>query len=700
MMHLSKVPVLRILVPYGSGILSGYTETQPGDVRNGLWCMLLFLAILVIEQRVGKGRSVFSMVLFWLAASGTLFFCGRETVSLAWPRDPCMPLSRQVTVCGTISGPGENRNGRRVYPVDVSMVGTPDTCMVDHFTIKAYLYPGSPGEMPRWGESWLLTGRLLPFTHASNPRETDYAVLLERKNTWYMLFTADPSIRLSCSRAEYLSWRVRLRSRVEAHFRGDDRARALLLAVCLGDRTELDPEMRASFSDAGGMHLLAVSGLHVGLVWWVLHRLLYFLAAIFRREIARTIPVILILWCYAWFTGLYSPVLRSVIMFSLYSFSRLLSWKTETVNVVLIALLVLLTADPVRIFEAGFQLSFTAVLAILIFQPFLRSIWSPRNRLVSWCWDVTTVSLAAQLGTFPLVVFYFGQFPAYGIITNLLAVPILMAIMVCFVVGFPCLVSGLGGHPVGSLMMLASKLMVRIMESVTSFPGALISGLSMNTGVTAAVLLCITLLAVYVLTGKFRYVILAMGSLGVVFFLDAGYRLSLLSGREVLVLQFRDISMVSLREGQVADHYLWSRGRQNVQTADRYLEESWSRRTFCNSVMYLEEEMHPERLPGGISACIRLCPGVWYAGNDRIRILVVSGSSDLRPVRSWYGRMPDVVLLREEPDPDDPALQFWIKRTEVTVADGSNGSWYLTRLARHPSGIHITPTRGSFCRNY
>ena len=183
----------------------------------------------------------------------------------------------------------------------------------------------------------------------------------------------------------------------------------MLAALTLGYKDALTPELRESFSTTGAMHVLAVSGLHVGIIFVVLEFLLSFLNRWRFGKRLKPILIIVLLWSYAFITGLSPSVLRSSVMFSCMAFGGVLGRKSNTYNTIFVSAFFLLFFNADLLFDVGFQLSYSAVIAIVYFQPKIAGLLYVRNRFLRWAWDLAAVSLAAQIGTAPFAIFYFHQ---------------------------------------------------------------------------------------------------------------------------------------------------------------------------------------------------------------------------------------------------------------------------------------------------
>ncbi len=199
---------------------------------------------------------------------------------------------------------------------------------------------------------------------------------------------------------------------------------AVLAALTLGSKDALHPELRQNYTTSGGMHILAVSGLHVGIIYIVLVFAFSFLGKSTKLKLLKTSLIILFLWFYAFITGLPPSVIRATLMFSLIALGTGLERKAQIYNTISMSAFFMLLVNPFFLFDVGFQLSFSAVVAIVYFQPKISKLLTITVKPLKWMWDLTAVSLAAQIGTAPFSIFYFHQFPNYFFITNLLAIPI------------------------------------------------------------------------------------------------------------------------------------------------------------------------------------------------------------------------------------------------------------------------------------
>lgn len=204
---------------------------------------------------------------------------------------------------------------------------------------------------------------------------------------------------------------------------------AVINALLLGQRQDISKDLMENYINAGAVHILAVSGLHIGIILVILQFLLSPIQRFKNGKLFKVVLLIILLWMYAVIAGLSPSIIRAVTMFSILAIGMNLNKLTNIYYTLLLSALVLLLINPYLLFEVGFQLSYAAVLSIVIFQPIFQSFWRPNNKIVLFYWNVFTVSCAAQIGVLPISLYYFHQFPGLFFLTNLLIIPFLGIIL-------------------------------------------------------------------------------------------------------------------------------------------------------------------------------------------------------------------------------------------------------------------------------
>lgn len=208
---------------------------------------------------------------------------------------------------------------------------------------------------------------------------------------------------------------------------------ALLSGICLGYKAGLNPEIKQAFSKSGASHILAVSGLHVGVLYGAVVLLLGLVFPGNALRWARTLPALALIWTYALMIGLSASVVRASFMLTWYGLGTLWGKRQVGLNAWAGTALVLLVINPTHWLDAGFQLSFCAVGSLLLFFPLVRNIFSPKTSVGNYLWELICCSLVAQWGTLWLSAGMFGMMPLYGLLTNLVAVPLSGIILYAFI---------------------------------------------------------------------------------------------------------------------------------------------------------------------------------------------------------------------------------------------------------------------------
>ncbi|WP_347374237.1 ComEC/Rec2 family competence protein [Aequorivita sp. Q41] len=205
--------------------------------------------------------------------------------------------------------------------------------------------------------------------------------------------------------------------------------RAIVQALILGEKKDIDKTLYTAYAAAGAVHILAVSGLHVGILYLILAFILKPLARIKYGLIVSSISIITLLWGFAMLSGLSPSVTRAVTMFSFFAAAKLFNRETNAINTLFLSFLTLLIINPLWLFQIGFQLSYLAVFFIVWLQPIFYKIGYSKHWLIRKVWSIVTVTLCAQIGVLPLSLYYFHQFPGLFLITNIVVLPFLTILM-------------------------------------------------------------------------------------------------------------------------------------------------------------------------------------------------------------------------------------------------------------------------------
>ena len=489
-------------------------HTFPVDWIAWKWAALafavtvFFLFFLYHTLEYGS-RWLFGMVggLAFLLLGGTRLLMEREQVRSTWSEQKCIYWGIIETV-PVVRG--------KTFRAEVrlsSVSPVKDTLAVRSVnrTILLYWMPDSLAAPLRCGDS------ICFYAQVSRPSlkkaSFDYAAYLEQKGiSGTALAFSGHWKRLPKSRGLTLRQHAAVMQQEVSNayrswgLRGEELA--VVAALTVGDKSELTPDLRTTYNAAGASHVLALSGLHVGILTAILMGVFYPLTRVRLGRHIASFLVVLLLWGFAFLAGLSPSVVRAVTMFTLYAGA---SWLTEGrfsgIPSLALAAFLMLLYQPFYLFDVSFQLSFVAVASILCFYPLVSACNPLRKTRLRGIWNLLSLSFVAQLGTLPLVLHYFGTFPTYFLLANLAVSPLAVVILGSALVSFLLApVPLLGGWAV-CLLQSAAKALNGSMAWVRGLSGSQLTSLYLSDVQTA--LLCFELLMIYVyaLQRKRRYLI-------------------------------------------------------------------------------------------------------------------------------------------------------------------------------------------------
>ena len=269
-----------------------------------------------------------------------------------------------------------------------------------------------------------IEGKVQPFFENTNPGAFNYREYMEQNGKYFQVKANTLNI---LHRPKWSIWRAvyQVRNHLSNVLRKhlEYREFGVAQALVLGQKQYLEPETKQAFAGVGAMHILAVSGLHVGLVFLLFNWLFKPLQKLPNGHIVQTVLVILVIVGYAAITGLSPSVTRASLMFALISVGNMLRRVGDIYNTIFASAFLMLLYNPDLLFSIGFQLSYIAVLGIIFIYPKLFKCLAPKYWITVKLWSLLCLAIAAQLVTFPLGIYYFHQFPTYFFITNLIVIP-------------------------------------------------------------------------------------------------------------------------------------------------------------------------------------------------------------------------------------------------------------------------------------
>ena len=419
---------------------------------------------------------------------------------------------------------------------------------------KVLLYISDSANI-NYGDLLIIKGKPDMIKPPLNPDEFDYRKYMRNKGILYQHFIKADDFVIIDKVPGSLIIRISIKARMYItrllirNFK-DKSTQGIMLALLTGQRFYIDREIYDHFINMGIIHVLAVSGLHVGIIYLFL---LAILKPLYRKKWGRRFSLcikIVVLLFFAFLTGLSPSVLRATLMFSSMIISKMLNRNSHILNSVFLSACILLSINPLLIFDVGFQLSYSAVIGIIAFQPIIYGTLQHKIKFVDWVWQLTAVSIAAQLGTLPFSLLYFKQFPTYFLLGNIFAIPyvtisITMGMILLFVSPIKLL-----AEIIVWLLQFLTKIFLYVITNMQLLPFGKISPIDIN--IYQSILLFFLILSVFLLFSKRnrRFIFFSMICVLGIILIDFHQYFNLQNEKKIIVYHIPDQSCVELVENR------------------------------------------------------------------------------------------------------------------------------------------------------
>lgn len=538
-----------------------------------------------------------------------------------------------------------------------------------------------------YGDVLLIKDSPQVLTGPQNPGEFDYKRFLTFRNINHQHFVQADGVHWIENVPPNLVMYYAIRARswadniLKQHVSGEQE-QDIASALVLGITDDIDNELLKAYSATGAMHVLSVSGLHVGIIYMII---VFLLKPVSQMRSGKWIIAglsILILWIYAFVTGLSPSVLRAVTMFSFVAIAQPWNQRTNIYNTLAASAFCLLLYDPYMIMSVGFQLSYLAVLGIVYLQPVFYRWWEPRSRFLDEVWKITCVSLAAQIATFSLGLLYFHQFPNYFLLSNLLVIPISFGVLVSGLIVLA--VSFI--QPLAWLIGIVLEGLIKAMNFVVLFvedlPFSLVSNIQISTLQCWLMMLAIVSIILLFERRRFNYIWITGGLIFGFSIVQWSHYNSAFNRTRLTVYKVSGHTAVDLID----------RGK-TCFISDSVLASDAERMRF---------HVNPNRLICGVD---EVTPG------DESTFV---RETEYGKLISWNGRL---ILIRTDegsPEPDHVKVDYliisnnsvhdlpaFLKKVEATriILDSSNSFYYADRLLKNftsPGLIYSVWHQGAF----
>ncbi|PVX46284.1 competence protein ComEC [Flavobacterium sp. 103] len=481
-----------------------------------------------------------------------------------------------------------------------------------------------------------------------NPNQFDYQKYLENKQIYAQLYSEPNKIQLNAEITKDIwYYAARLRTRIIQNLEKSkfhNKELNVAVALIMGQQQDIDSEIIQDYQYAGAIHILSVSGLHIGFILLFVTFLLKPFPNTKKGAFIKLLLTLAALFLFGILAGLAPSVVRSVTMFSFVAIGQYLRRSVNIYHTLLVSILLILLFQPSFLFDVGFQLSYVALFFIVWLQPLMAKLWQPKNKILNYFWDILTVSFAAQIGTLPLSIYYFHQFPGLFFVTNIIVIPFLSIIM-----GVGCLVmvfasfSWVPFYP-AKILEISIYYLDKIIGYIASLEQFIIKDIPLNTALLISSYLVIITTIIAFQQKRFKNLVWALIAL-------VTFQLSAIATKWEVQNQSEFVVLNTSKNTQIIE--------RNGANAKLYANNSFLKNSETNKVLasYLTANFSE------LKEKHKLKNLIYFKGN---KILLIDSSK-------VYPKMiqPDILIITQSPKINlDRLLQT--TKPKMVVADASN----------------------------
>ena len=688
-----EAPFLRLLIPYVAGILVQYQCKLSGTVI----CLGIVISpILLLLFSLKNVTSRFKR--YWLSGiliNFSLFFTGSILTNfkdgLNNPDSIVGHYSDNATIIARLEEPLSEKSKSFKSIASIEVLEINDSLLFPTGNIIIYLQKDSLISASRTHRSALVYGSRIVFSkklqqikNTGNPGGFDYKQYCAFQKIYYQVYLKPEDYKILPGKhanvfKEFLfATRSKIINIIRKHIPGDKES-GLAEALLIGYKDDLDKNLVQSYSNTGVVHIIAISGLHVGLIYWLLGCLFPPITKTTLRYI-KPVLIIAALWLFCFLAGGSPSVLRSAVMFTFIAIGQGISRKISIYNSLAASAFLLLCYNPFWIWDTGFQLSYAAVLSIIIFMKPIYNLLFIENKILDAVWKLNAVTTSAQILTIPICLHYFHQFPNLFLIANLVAVPLssiilLGEILLCVANLLPFI-----AEKIGWLLYWLIWLMNTSIERIDRLPFAVTNNIQIPLLQIFLIYLVITSLSIWMFKGK---KMACIGALAGIFFFGLGRIHSLHTIRNQQQLIIYNIPLHQAIDFIEGSRYFFK--GDSILTEDDFLHRL---------------HLTPSRIAYGISRSGSL-PGLIYEppfymfSSKKILIIekrIPDFSSNIKPDM-------DLIIISKNPELSmRDILDIFICRK--IIFDASNPAWKISKWKSECDALNIpyysVPDKGAF----
>jgi len=679
-MKLLNFNIIKLSVCLITGILIGYFYNTPA--LSLLYILGILLLLFSISYFVAKNQFI-KTIWFGIIGYAIMICIGILNVSIHDPLNNSTHYSNLIN---------QKNDSTKLITVRIREVlkssGYDDKYIIDLIKINNLKVSGksilnikkdSLNFTLKVDDVFIIKTSLKDVNPPSNPGQFNYKKYLEKQYIYHQLFVTKEmlfNVKTDDQTAFGIANKIRehINFKLKKYaFKPDELA--IINAILLGQRQNISEDVYTNYRNAGAIHILAISGLHIGIILIMLSSIFKPLERFRYGIYIKTVLIILILWSFAIIAGLSASVTRAVSMFSIVAIGMHLKRPTNIYNSLAISIFVLLLFKPLFLFDVGFQLSYLAIFGIVSLNPTLDSLWRPKYWFFKKFWQTLTVTLSAQIGIIPISLYYFHQFPGLFFLTNLLIIPFLGIILGFGIIIILLAVLNILPIALANLFGLLINYMNQIVGWVAEKDAFLIKDISFN-------LLYVVIFYVLIIS-SFRFII------------NLNYKRFLFLLTSIIAAQI--IFLYTKMESRKNQFLIFHKSRYsllgNSQSNQLTLSDNMDS-TSKQKDRIINDYMVSNHIKNLKKESLQ---SVYFIGDKKLLVIDSLGIYTIKTFK------PDYVLLRNSPKINLTRL-IALLNPKLIIADGSNYKTYVERWKRTcektKTPFHQTNEKGALTINY
>lgn len=544
------------------------------------------------------------------------------------------------------------------------------TAAMGETLLLIYFHPSTNIRLINAGTIIQLHKKPLPIANTSNPGGFNFKEYAASQKIHHQIYLTSKDF--SIVGKTNLSFSISLLSKAQQYILSalekyihNPRERSVAEALLIGYKKNLDKELMNAYSNTGVIHIIAISGLHLGMIYALLHLLFKPMNRLRKMHWLKTSIILIIIWGFTLLTGAGASVLRAAVMFSFLLLGEHQNRPNHIINTLAASAFCLLLYRPLFLWDIGFQLSYAAVIGIVLFAKPIEKWIYVQNKILRYCWQLCSVTFAAQLLTVPLLLYYFNSFPNLFLFTNFIAVPI-SGFILYLLIGLLVIASfSFIANPIGILTERLILLMNGFIENSASLPFALNEYIQVSLAQTICLYIFIIAWAVWIAQKNRRA--FWLGCCGILFFIAIRSidLIQLQKQHKLIVYHAPKYTALDILEG-LGHRYLGDRQlEQQVLLKNNYLSPTRTLYRVEEKLSFTITQLHKPFIIGPNRTILLIHPKLQLPNLykvPKINLLLVAGGANI-PFSEIALRFPKTILVFDSSNPLWK-IQLWKKEAD------------------------------------